>query len=222
MTEAAIADHGLIGDLQTAALVSTDGSVDWFCCPRFDSPSVFGALLDDEKGGHFRIRPQADYDSRQLYFPDTAVLITRFTTESGMGEVVDFMPPAGKVATANHRLIRMVRCVRGEMTFEIDVAPRFDYGRRAHRTDVTPNGVVFSTDTMSLTLHVVREPGDERLAHVRIDETDMHVELALKAGEVRGVVLESAADGPPREIRVAEFEQMHQETVQYWRNRLAR
>ncbi|WP_433298665.1 glycoside hydrolase family 15 protein [Pseudonocardia sp. CA-142604] len=222
MTEAAISDHGLIGDLQTAALVSTDGSVDWYCCPRFDSPSVFGALLDDEKGGHFRIRPHADYDSRQLYLPDTAVLITRFTTESGMGEVVDFMPPAGKVATANHRLVRMVRCVRGEMTFDFDIAPRFDYGRKAHRTEMTRNGVVFSTDTQTLTLHVVREPGDELLAKVRIDENDLHVSVALKAGDVRGVVLESAAEGPPREIRVAEFQQMHDETVRHWRNWLHR
>ncbi|GAA1209209.1 glycoside hydrolase family 15 protein [Pseudonocardia alaniniphila] len=222
MTEAAISDHGLIGDLQTAALVSTDGSVDWFCCPRFDSPSVFGALLDDEKGGHFRIRPHADYDSRQLYLPDTAVLITRFTTASGMGEVVDFMPPAGNVATANHKLIRMVRCVRGEMTFDFDIAPRFDYGRKAHRTDMTRNGVVFSTDTQTLTLHVVREPGDELLAQVRIDENDLHVSVALKAGDVRGVVLESAAEGPPREIRVAEFQQMHDETVRYWRTWLHR
>jgi len=222
MTEAAIADHGLIGDLQTAALVSTDGSVDWFCCPRFDSPSVFGALLDDEKGGHFRIRPQHSYDSRQMYFPDTAVLITRFTTEAGMGEVVDFMPPAGNVATANHKLVRMVRCVRGEMTFDIDIAPRFDYGRRAHRTDVTRNGVVFSSDALTLTLHVVREPGDELLAQVRIDENDLHVSVTLKAGDVRGVVLESAAEGPPREIRVAEFEHMLHATVRHWRNWLSR
>jgi GH15 family glucan-1,4-alpha-glucosidase len=222
MTEAAISDHGLIGDLQTAALVSTDGSVDWFCCPRFDSPSVFGALLDDGKGGHFRIRPHADYDSRQLYLPDTAVLITRFITESGMGEVVDFMPPAGRVATANHKLVRMVRCVRGEMAFDFDIAPRFDYGRKAHRTDMTRNGVVFSTDALTLTLHVVREPGDEQLAKVRIDENDLHVSVTLKAGEVRGVVLESAAEGPPREIRVAEFQQMHDETVRYWRNWLHR
>ncbi len=97
MTEAAIADHGLIGDLQTAALVSTDGSVDWFCCPRFDSPSVFGALLDDERGGRFRIRPAEGADtSKQMYFPDTAALITRFITENGVGEVIDFMPPAGR------------------------------------------------------------------------------------------------------------------------------
>src|SRR3954464_15298952 len=84
MTETAVAEHGLIGDLQTAALVSTEGSVDWFCCPRFDSPSVFGALLDDDRGGHFRIRPvRGDRESKQMYFPDTAVLITRSSARAG-------------------------------------------------------------------------------------------------------------------------------------------
>ena len=100
MTETAIADHGLIGDLQTAALVTTDGSIDWFCAPRFDSPSVFGALLDDERGGRFRIRPAGTkYTSKQAYFPDTAVLVTRFFTADGLGQVVDFLPPAGSAAT---------------------------------------------------------------------------------------------------------------------------
>ena len=74
-----IGEHGLIGDLQTAALVSTDGTIDWLCCPRFDSPSVFASLLDYDRGGHFRIGPEGDdYVSRQMYLPDTAVLITRF------------------------------------------------------------------------------------------------------------------------------------------------
>src|ERR1700749_1644946 len=92
-----ISDHGLIGDLQTAALITTDGSVDWFCCPRFDSPSVFASLLDADKGGYFGIAPQTpDYTSRQLYLPDTAMLITRFLTEEGVGEVTDFMPVAGR------------------------------------------------------------------------------------------------------------------------------
>lgn len=95
-----IENHGLIGDLQTAALVTTDGTIDWFCCPRFDSPSVFGALLDREKGGHFSVSPaQKTYATKQLYFPDTAVLVTRFMTEAGAGEVVDFMPVTGRTAT---------------------------------------------------------------------------------------------------------------------------
>jgi GH15 family glucan-1,4-alpha-glucosidase len=223
MTEAAIADHGLIGDLQTAALVSTDGSIDWFCCPRFDSPSVFGALLDDERGGHFRVRP-ADRAcvTKQMYIPDTAILVTRFSTETGAGEVVDLMPPTGREATENHRLVRMLRCVRGTMTFEVDIAPRFDYGRRAHRTELTAQGAVFSTEALTLTLHPVREPDDARLAHVRVDEGDLRVTVELAAGDVRGVVLESGADGPPREIRVAEFERLFDDTVAFWRSWLSR
>jgi GH15 family glucan-1,4-alpha-glucosidase len=85
----AVADHGAIGDLQTAALVTTNGSIDWFCCPRFDSPSVFGALLDDEHGGHVGIRPaDVAYSSTQMYLPDTAVPVTRFFTEDGLGLVL--------------------------------------------------------------------------------------------------------------------------------------
>src|SRR5499433_2399268 len=104
-----IADHGLIGDLQTAALVTTDGTIDWFCCPRFDSPSVFASLLDRRRGGHCHVRPaRKPYVTRQLYFPYTAILITRFMLESGTGELVDFMPlsPATHT-TEKHRLIRM-------------------------------------------------------------------------------------------------------------------
>jgi GH15 family glucan-1,4-alpha-glucosidase len=90
-----VSDHGLIGDLQTAALVTTDGTVDWFCCPRFDSPSVFASLLDADRGGHFGIAPEGDdYVSKQLYFPDTTILITRFMTPDVVGEVHDFMPIA--------------------------------------------------------------------------------------------------------------------------------
>src|SRR3954454_8057432 len=223
MTEAAIADHGLIGDLQTAALVSTEGSVDWFCCPRFDSPSVFGALLDDDRGGHFRIRPvRGDCESKQMYFPDTAVLITRFISESGVGEVVDFMPPSGREATDNHRLVRMVRCVRGEMVFEVEVAPRFDYGRSPHRTEITEQGAVFITDALTLTVHAVREPDDERLADGRVEGGDGKLLIELKAGDVRGLVLESGAEGPPREIRVAEFQRLFDDTVAFWHSWLAR
>src|SRR4051812_4675091 len=107
-----IADHGLIGDLQTSALVATDGSIDWFCAPRFDSPSIFGALLDAERGGHFRLRPTAEvFTRKQLYFPDTAILVTRFLTEEGVGEVVDFMPVANPTVASNrHRIVRMAQC----------------------------------------------------------------------------------------------------------------
>lgn len=113
-TYPAIEAHGLIGDLQTAALISADGAVDWFCAPRFDSPSVFAALLDHDKGGHFRLTPDGiDYTSKQLYLPGTPILITRFHSADGVGELLDFMPVTGERATDQHRLIRLVRMVRG-------------------------------------------------------------------------------------------------------------
>src|SRR5215203_2261824 len=157
-----IADHGLIGNLQTAALVSTDGTIDWFCAPRFDSPSVFGALLDHDRGGHLRTRPTADtFTQQQLYFPDTAILVTRFLTEAGVGEVVDFMPVASSSsASTHHGIVRMVRCVRGEMAFEFEVAPRFDYGREHHETHLTEDGIVFEGSGTALTVSLVREPDD--------------------------------------------------------------
>jgi len=131
-----IADHGLIGDLQTTALVATDGTIDWFCAPRFDSPSIFASLLDHQRGGHFRIAPDGvDYKTKQLYLPGTPILITRLMSADGVGEVTDFMPVAGDRATDRHRLVRMIRVVRGQMRFRLDCEPRFDYGRE--RADVT-------------------------------------------------------------------------------------
>jgi len=128
-----ISEHGLIGDLQTAALVCTDGTVDWFCCPRFDSPSVFASLLDTGRGGFFRVAPDRDdYVSRQLYLPESAILITRFMTPDGVGEVLDFMPVIEGAATDRHRLVRNIRVVRGVMKFAIEIQPRFDYGRKRH------------------------------------------------------------------------------------------
>ncbi len=217
-----IADHGLIGDLQTAALVTTDGSIDWFCAPRFDSPSVFAALLDHRRGGRYRIRPSVDaFSSQQMYLPDTAILITRFLTPEGIGEVVDFMPVSGDVATDRHRLVRLLRCVRGRMTFELDIAPRFDYGRKPHELNITDSGAVFKSDDFSITLHVVREPDDARLADVRTDNGDVHAALTLEAGQLRGLVLDTGSDEPPREFRVAEARKLHEDTERFWKSWLA-
>ncbi|MFB7587114.1 glycoside hydrolase family 15 protein [Streptomyces sp. NPDC056169] len=215
-----IEDHGLIGDLQTAALVTTDGTIDWFCCPRFDSPSVFGALLDRRKGGHFTVRPVADtYTTKQLYHPDTAVLVTRFMTEAGAGEVVDFMPVTGTTATDRHRLVRMLRCVRGSITFEGEFAPRFDYGRKPHELHATEHGALFTSDDLDFAVHPVREPEDERLLNIRLgDHHDLRFSLSLRAGQQRGLVLESAPDGPPREIPLDEFERLFDQTVHFWRS----
>ncbi len=214
-----IADHGLIGDLQTAALVTTDGSVDWFCCPRFDSPSVFGALLDANNGGQLRIFPtQPVHTTKQMYFPDTAILITRFMTDDGVGEIADFMPVTGKTKTDTHRLVRMIRCVRGEMAFDFEVAPRFDYGRQPHKVQITEVGALFESEDLTLAVHVVREPGDEIIANAQVVGDDVQGQLTLKAGMVRGLVVESAPDGPPRAIRVGEVEDLFEETVSFWRS----
>ena len=215
-----ISEHGLIGDLQTAALVSTDGSVDWFCAPRFDSPSVFGALLDARDGGEFRVRPVADeFTTKQLYLPDTAILITRFLTQAGVGEVVDFMPvQPGPTPSGRHRLVRMLRCVRGQITFSVHLAPRFDYGRDPHRVTVTEHGAVFRGSHDAMVAHVVREPGDERLARAGADEKgDVHGEITLSAGEVRGIVVETGAADNPREMRVSEVQRLFDDTAAFWR-----
>jgi GH15 family glucan-1,4-alpha-glucosidase len=223
MLETAIADHALIGDLQTAALVTTDASIDWFCCPRFDSPSVFAALLDDERGGRFRIRPvDTDYTTKQAYFPDTAIVVTRFFSPDGLGEVVDFMAPTGAATTDNHRLVRIVRCVRGRMRFDIELAPRFDYGRLQHHLNLTDDGAVFSANGVALTFHRVSTTGDERRAELRAHDNDLHGTLELHAGEVRGILLESACDGPPRQVSRQEIQELFDTTVQFWRTWLSK
>ncbi|MER7661060.1 MULTISPECIES: glycoside hydrolase family 15 protein [unclassified Streptomyces] len=213
-----IENHGLIGDLQTAALVTTDGTIDWFCCPRFDSPSIFGSLLDRKKGGHFTVKPAVDnYATKQLYLPDTALLVTRFMTEAGAGEVIDFMPVTGTEATDRHRIVRMLRCVRGSMTFDVEIAPRFDYGRKPHELHISQRGAMFTSEELQLAVHAVREPNDDRLLTSLSGDRDLRFRLALEAGQQRGVLMESAPEGPPREIRLGEFEDLFDQTVRYWR-----
>jgi GH15 family glucan-1,4-alpha-glucosidase len=220
----AIEDHGLIGDLQTAALVASDGTVDWFCAPRFDSPSIFAALLDLRKGGYFRIAPDGvAYVTKQLYLPGTPILITRFLSTDGVGEVIDFMPVAGDRATDRHRLVRMVRVVRGAMRFRIDCQPRFNYGRDAHETEVSADGAVFRSPTMSVTVHVARRA--ERLVpeqDVRHDDDGVHAIATLSAGDVGGMVLETGSDGPPRAVPPGEIVEMFQETRDFWRRWIGR
>ena len=220
-----ISDHGLIGDLQTAALVSTDGTVDWFCCPRFDSPSVFASLLDADKGGYFRIAP--DHDgcvTRQLYFPDTAILITRFMTPDGVGEVTDFMPIAGDRPTDRHRLVRLIRVVRGSLRFVMEIKPRFDYGRMPHKLETTDEGAVFHADGQELTLHSVgprgASPEELGLTVERLGD-DLRLLRTLREGETAGVVLESMG-GKPRRITTGELDRLARETTQFWRSWLHR
>ncbi|HUA40075.1 MAG TPA: glycoside hydrolase family 15 protein [Streptosporangiaceae bacterium] len=219
-----ISEHGLIGDLQTAALVSTDGTIDFFCCPRFDSPSVFGSLLDAEKGGYFRIRPVADnYVTKQLYMPNTAMLITRFMTPDGVGEVVDFMPVIEGAPTDRHRLVRFLRVARGTMQFVAEVQPRFDYGRASHTVDLTEVGAVFrGSDGMELTLHSAgRRARDDDGAVERAGD-GLRATFTLREGDSgRGIVLESMG-GAPQALPPAELQRLASDTAAYWKDWLNR
>ncbi len=145
--------------MYTAALVGLDGSIDWFCFPNFDSPSIFAAILDDQKGGHFKIAPTTEgVTHKQLYWPDTNVLVTRFLSPDGVGEVTDFMPVGLSAKEPSyHCLIRRVNVVRGTMAFRMECYPAFNYARDQHHTTITPEGAAFHPPGLSLGL-VTRIP----------------------------------------------------------------
>jgi GH15 family glucan-1,4-alpha-glucosidase len=211
-----IADHGIIGDLHTVALVGADGTIDWYCCPAFDSPSVFAAILDRKKGGYYRISPlEEDWTSKQLYFPDTNVLITRFLTPGGVGELQGFMPIARTGAERHrHQLIRRVVGVRGAIRFRVDLQPRFNYARDPHETHEYEHGVVFESETLCLALQATRP--------IACDEHGVHSEFDLRAGESVTFVLEQVArDYVPREYSEGETREAYERTIDYWRRWLA-
>lgn len=189
-----IDEHGIVGDLQTAALVAADGTIDWWCAPRFDSPSVFASLLDSEKGGHCSLAVETTDSAvtiRQLYLPDTAVLLTRFSGPDGVGEVADFMEPIGGTEpAARHRLVRVARVVRGRLTFTLACRPRFDYARATHTLDlVDERTAVFHSDTADL--HV---QSTDPIA-LDADGVDITARFTLSSGERAAVVLTTAPAG---------------------------
>ncbi|MFE3445813.1 glycoside hydrolase family 15 protein [Nocardia sp. NPDC059180] len=190
-----IAEHGIVGDLQTAALVSSAGTIDWWCTPRFDSPSLFASLLDSERGGYCRLAADATADAavRQLYMPDTAILMTRFLAPEGVGEVGDFMEPIPeRTATDRHRLVRVVRVVRGSVPFTLSCRPRFDYGRAPHT--LTPHGrhaATFHGPDTDLHIQVSRQ------IELEDDNGDIAARFTLSEGETAVVVLTSTTAGGP-------------------------
>jgi GH15 family glucan-1,4-alpha-glucosidase len=212
-----IAEHGVIGDLHTAALVGTDGTIDWYCCPHFDSPSVFGAILDRRRGGYYRIAPTTeDWTPKQLYFPDTNVLITRFLTRDGVGEVQDFMPIHHSPGSVfRHRLVRRVLGVRGQLTFRVEVEPRFNYGRDPHSVVFHENGAVFRSAGISMAL--------ETATPLRPSADGVTCEITLAAGESATFVLERVEDDyVPRPYSEDETREAFDRTIEYWRNWLAK
>ncbi len=125
-----ISDYGVIGDMHSAALVSTDGSIDWLCFPRFDSPSVFAAVLDDRQGGRFQIRPAAPaFRSKQQYLPDSNVLVTKFQAGSSSVLLTDFMPISDDITACDNQVVRLLRCEKGSMEMDLHFEPRLDYAR---------------------------------------------------------------------------------------------
>ncbi|MGU3653212.1 glycoside hydrolase family 15 protein [Mycolicibacterium sp. A43C] len=184
MTEAlAISQHGLIGDLRTCALVGADGTIDWFCAPRFDSASVFAAILDQDKGGSWQLTPCTDVTrTQQFYYPDTAVLITRFLTDDGVVEVHDFMPVlAPDEEDHRQRLVRRISGVRGTMRLQMRLDARPDYARQSCTAEYTGDGVLITGDGVRLGL---------------IASTDLDIE-----------------DGPENSVVTADFELTSGQTV---------
>ncbi|NBC17123.1 MAG: glycoside hydrolase family 15 protein [Bacteroidetes bacterium] len=149
-----IEDHGLIGNMRTAALVGMNGAIDWLCLPHFDAPSVFASLLDDEQGGSFQITPEAEgVTFRQVYWPETNVLLTRFLADGGVAEIIDYMPVGLREGDRGYgQLIRRVEIVRGAMPLRVRCQPAFNYARDPHETTLADDGAVFRSPDLSLGL----------------------------------------------------------------------
>jgi len=209
-----IADHGVIGNLHTAALVGVDGTIDWLCLPAFDSPAVFCSILDDEKGGRFGLRPVEYERSQQLYLPDSNVLLTRFFSSEGMAEVIDFMPILSGPGERS-RLVRDARVVRGSMRFEMECRPAFDYARGQHHVSVGKEGAVFAAASathaslaLSTAVALERGAGD-----------GVGAKFTLGEGERASFVLSEVEDGegPGSPFTRRECEESLHATLGYWR-----
>jgi len=211
-----IGDYALIGDCGSAALVSRGGSVEWLCYPRFDSPSLFAAILDRERGGHFRIAPATPHHVTRRYVEGTAILATRFQTDSGVLQLRDCMvapPGAGEVGALwpEHQLLREVRCEEGRVDVELSCDPRFDYGRRRVRAeDRHPLGIFLQHrgDVVVLRGEIPLE----------IHEGRIRGRATLEQGDRRFVLL-AYDHGEPATIPPLgeDAARVLQATVDYWR-----
>src|SRR3954451_2158326 len=154
----AIEDHGVVGDLHTVALVCKDGTIDFMCAPRFDSPPVFASLLDRGRGGSFELAPALEgVRLKQLYLPDTNVLLTRFLSADGVGEISDFMP-VGETERVRC-VVRRAKAVRGDITFRMRCAPRFGYGPATHRVTGDDGHALFLPETGDVGLRLLSTVG---------------------------------------------------------------
>lgn len=207
----AIEDYGIIGDLHTVALVSKKGSVDFMCYTRFDSPTIFAALLDVEKGGCFAIHPQLkDIDHKQMYLPDTAILVTRFLSDEGVSEIMDFMP----VNTEEHNcaIIRRVTTIRGTINYEMSCCPRFNYARSGHTTTSDVEGVIFhADDPMKSKIRLLSD------VHISMKSDDAYASFTLKEKESAYFILESAENEQQRFTSLKQYiDDSYKSTMNFW------
>jgi GH15 family glucan-1,4-alpha-glucosidase len=218
-----IENYGVIGNMRSIALVCTNGSIDFLCFPSFDSPTVFAGLLDPERGGHFRICPDIQkMGTRQLYLPDTNILLTRFLSDSGVAEITDFMPVVEENDTKRygHHILRMISVIKGEVRFNMRCAPRFDYARSRHKVVCEDHSICFipeSKDCPSMALHAtfpMQAEGDDAIAV-----------FTLKAGETATVAFGEVGEEEKSGNAVldpANVKQHFSETANFWRTWIGR
>jgi GH15 family glucan-1,4-alpha-glucosidase len=213
-----IENYGIIGNMRTVALVGVNGSIDWYCYPHFDSPSIFGAILDDKNGGCFRISADSDgVRHKQFYWPSTNVLVTRFLLADGIAELEDFMPVGlPSESPAYRHVYRRIRCIRGSVRISVTCRPAFDYGRQTHDTLVEANGATFKTGSLTLTLSTAVPLRNDGRAGVS-------AEFMLSEGKsqvfiLRGDCNEGGVPCPPSE---EEAEELLRGTVKFWQHWLS-
>ncbi len=213
-----IENYGLIGNMRTSALVGTDGSIDWFCFPYFDSPSVFAAILDEHKGGRFKIASNANgVKHKQYYWPDTNVLVTRFLSTQGVGQVIDFMPLGLKETDIGyHGIIRRVQAIRGTVTFRLECMPAFNYARDTHKTTITMDGACFDATGVSLRLGStipLKQEGNGVVADFELHEGQV---LSFSLQEVERDSTCCVA------ITQEQGDDLFRQTVEFWRRWLSK
>lgn len=209
-----IENYGVIGDLNTVALIGLNGSIDFMCFPDFDSPSIFAALLDDEKGGNFKIQPTfKDMKTKQLYLPDTNVLLTRFLSPEGVGEITDFMPV--EELYDGKEIIRRVTTIRGEVTYYLNCCPRFNYGKSNHKVEVvSEKEIIFrSEDENDPVLRMISS------VPLKVEENDITAKFTLRPTETADFLLEQVENEVPDERDFENFVTTSLfDTVNYWKN----
>jgi GH15 family glucan-1,4-alpha-glucosidase len=208
-----IEDHAIVGDLRTVALVGTNGTIDWYCPARFDAPALFAALLDARKGGYFALSCRTPSRPRQLYLPDTNILMTRFLTTEAVGEVIDFMvPETSGTAAPRDLLVRQARAVRGRATFELACHPAFDYARAPHTVEVIDGvGAVFKSAMGRCILRTA--------VPLKLEADGVGATFTLDEGET--VDFELEWQGEVRPLVRGEADRLFESTSDFWQDWLA-